>query len=67
MTKHLLVAVVLVAFGTATPRGAAQQLVTSMDTNRVEEAFRLAADERRPPDSSTRMCCRREPAEGTVR
>jgi hypothetical protein len=46
MTKHLLVAVVLVAFGTATPRGAAQQLVTSMDTTRVEEAFRLAADEK---------------------
>ena len=46
MTKHLLFAVVLVAFGTATPRSAAQQLVTSMDTNRVEEAFRLAADEK---------------------
>jgi hypothetical protein len=46
MTKHLLFAVVLLAFGTATQPGDAQQLVTLMDTNRVEEAFRLAADER---------------------
>jgi hypothetical protein len=45
MTRHLLFAAVLLAFGTATQQGAAQQLVTSMDTIRVEEALRLAADD----------------------
>ena len=45
MTRHLF-AVVLLAFGTGTQPSAAQQLVTSMDTNRVGEAFRLAVDEK---------------------
>jgi hypothetical protein len=46
MTKHLRFALVLLALGTATQPGAAQQLVTLMDTKHVEEAFRLAADEK---------------------